>query len=138
LQSRTTYHPLASLLTHQLKLLLVRLLLVGYALMVVKPVLPILADKLAHKYWGKSHFNLVHKHGGATHVHNEIGKLADDGPEEKSSTPKVKHVEYDVYCIISSPVETVCDARYTKPLYGAIPLFQPVIYPESIYQPPRC
>jgi hypothetical protein len=66
--------------------ILIRLLLLSYMLMIIKPAVPVIMDTIAHKYWNESHYSTVHKHNGNAHVHSELKKAANDEKHESPST----------------------------------------------------
>lgn len=51
-------------------------LLLLYAFIVCKPLLPWLSDGLAHAFWERNHIATVHQHRGKSHVHNELKEAA--------------------------------------------------------------
>ncbi len=57
---------------NQLKAALTYLVLLSYLAGLVKPVLPILLDVIAHTFQELEHTDTVHKHNGENHVHLEI------------------------------------------------------------------
>ena len=57
--------------------------LVVYAIMLLKPVTPIISDTIAHALFYSQHMATVHFENGKMHVHKEIMKRAG---EENSST----------------------------------------------------
>ncbi len=63
---------------------LARLLLLSYALLLLKPVMPIIADNLAHTFWKNVHIAVVHKINGKEHVHYELRKMGAESQKDKS------------------------------------------------------
>lgn len=106
-------------------------------LMMIKPALPLLADHLAHKYWKSTHFQLVHKHDGNTHVHKEVSKIVDEGGKEKPAT-KIKYEVSDVCFVINQLAITFSTNWFLLPVYGYMSGYYSILYKDVPYQPPRC
>ena|GEM_PF-1311421 len=69
------------------KHILAKVLLLLYLSAVCRPVLPVLADGLAHILWYDRHVQTVHAHNGQSHVHYEVlSALSDDGHNDKHSS----------------------------------------------------
>lgn len=71
-----------------LKTALTYLVLIAYLAGLVKPVLPIFLDVIAHTFHELEHTNTIHKHNGENHVHVEI--TATKNEETNSNTPAHK------------------------------------------------
>lgn len=67
------------------------LLLVCYAALLLRPLLPILEDTMAHMLWKNEHMATVHYENGEYHVHVEIS----DDEENCANTAKslIKQIE---------------------------------------------
>ncbi|MES2776265.1 MAG: hypothetical protein V4722_18970 [Bacteroidota bacterium] len=63
------------------------LLLLSYLVILVKPVLPYVADFLAHAFWKYEHIATVHQENGKTHIHFELQKAAKETGGEKNNLP---------------------------------------------------
>jgi hypothetical protein len=61
------------------------LLLIAYALLLVKPALPVVADTFAHTFWKEKHMLTVHEVNGIFHMHNEMSR-AEKQEKEKHVT----------------------------------------------------
>ncbi len=48
------------------------LVLFSYTTIILKPVLPVASDVVAHAFWKLEHISTVHSHDGDDHVHQEI------------------------------------------------------------------
>lgn len=62
-------------------------LLLIYVSVSCRPVLPVLADGLAHLLWYQQHVETVHLHDGYAHVHNEIAQAAAEDSSEQGAAP---------------------------------------------------
>ena len=58
------------------------LLLYAYAIMLMKPVVPIIGDLVAHTFYELEHLQVVHQHNGVYHVDEEI---QDENKDSDSS-----------------------------------------------------
>ena len=55
-----------------------RLVMISYALLMMKPVMPIVMDNMAHSLWAKQHYRVAHKHGGEDHFYFELQNIAKE------------------------------------------------------------
>ena len=62
----------------------VRLVMVCYFLLTLKPVMPIIMDVLAHAFWENVHLATVHVVNGKEHVHYELRRAANGLDKEKA------------------------------------------------------
>jgi len=62
------------------------ILLFCYALALFRPLVPAIADGIAHAFWKMEHMATVHYENGSFHVHKEIKEAAGD--EDPSKTNK--------------------------------------------------
>ncbi len=67
------------------------LLLVCYAALLLRPLLPVLQDVMAHTFWKNEHIATVHYENGKYHVHVELS----DAEEKSSNCSKslIKQIE---------------------------------------------
>lgn len=115
---------------------LLYLLLFSYAVIIIKPVLPTLADITAHIFWYSKHIATVHYEHGKYHVHYEYAEAAKkehsdkDANENRSpfsfSEHLVSRVTYHFSIIPLAP--SYC--KYLTPSYLNI-------YGDEDYPPPR-
>ena len=61
-------------------------LLLIYLSISCRPVVPVLADGLAHLLWYDQHIATVHFHDGYAHMHNEIANIVEEETGEKNTT----------------------------------------------------
>lgn len=61
------------------------ILLIAYALLLVKPAMPVLIDDMAHTFWNEQHMLTVHEVNGAFHMHNDMAK-AEKQEKQKHAT----------------------------------------------------
>ncbi len=59
-----------------------RTLMLAYALFLLKPVMPIIIDALAHTFYESVHIAVVHRVHGKEHVHYELRKAAAESEKE--------------------------------------------------------
>lgn len=72
-----------------MKKTLLYLLLFAYTVIVCKPVLPSIADGIAHIFWYSEHMATVHYEHGKYHVHYEYQDAAKKNyPEKDTNIPK--------------------------------------------------
>ncbi len=93
-----------------MKQALLYLLLFAYTTVMLKPVLPIVSDLLAHTFWKWNHISTVHHHDGHDHVHFEIVKIEKENlPEKKdkihindlSANPHLSHkINFDFTLVL--------------------------------------
>ena len=62
------------------------LLLLCYALVLFKPVLPVVADAFAHVFMEERHTATVHFENGRYHLHLEVKAASENLPEQKNTT----------------------------------------------------
>ncbi len=102
------------------------LLLVCYAVLLLRPLVPALQDVMAHMFWNSEHMATVHYENGEYHVHVEISK----GEESSSHTSKslIKTIEPLnlhlatekglIGLALTSSVKLFDSARHTSPRDG--------------------
>ena len=61
-----------------------RLVLVAYTMLMLKPVMPIIVDGMAHTFWANVHVRTVHTHNGKEHVHYELRKAVGESDRDKA------------------------------------------------------
>lgn len=116
-----------------------RLLLFAYALFVLKPVMPILIDNLAHTFWKNVHIAVVHKVNGKEHVHYELARAAKDLDKEKSGGKVKTETEQSSY-LIAAPIPALkaVIAYYIPEKYRVFSSLLPDSFQEHDYPPPKC
>lgn len=102
------------------------LLLVCYATLLLRPLLPVLHDITAHILWKSDHMASVHFENGKYHVHLEIAKT-EENPENASKSlakqiePLNLHVTTDTGFFglaLNLSVRLVDNARCNSPRDG--------------------
>ncbi|TDH28889.1 hypothetical protein EXU57_02115 [Segetibacter sp. 3557_3] len=68
-----------------MKKLLTYIVLYAYLVMLVKPVLPIFSDLIAHTFYRLEHISVVHQHNGVYHVDKELEDASEDLPTAPAS-----------------------------------------------------
>lgn len=61
-------------------------LIIVYLFATCKPVLPVIADVLAHSFWEANHIESVHHTHGANHLHIEIAKAENHEESGQNNT----------------------------------------------------
>ncbi len=56
-------------------------------MIILRPVLPLATDALAHVFWKLEHLSVVHSHDGDDHVHQEIIETEAQGQPGKTTVP---------------------------------------------------
>ncbi len=73
-----------------MKTALTYLVLIAYLAGLVKPVLPIFLDVIAHTFHELEHTNTIHKHNGENHVHVEITATKKEETNKNTTTHKIE------------------------------------------------
>ena len=60
-------------------------MLICYVINIGKPVIPAIADLLAHTFWPYQHINTVHFEHGKYHLHQELKEVAGKSESEKAT-----------------------------------------------------
>ena len=99
--------------------------------------MPIMVDKLAHKYWQESHYNTIHKHDGNTHVHKELKKAATEERDNTAPSSKIKVETSDYYL----PTEAIVHQQlnfYTAVIpFCFYHFYHSQLYPGEDIHPPE-
>lgn len=116
-----------------------RVLIVAYGLFLLKPVMPIIVDALAHTFWRSVHVAVVHRVNGKEHVHYELRKAAADLEKDKAGHKQSNSVEQDIYSLPSSLTagELAC---YAFAIDKPTAYYHPAQYRADIsrnYPPPK-
>ncbi len=82
--------------------------LVAYTILLLKPVMPAVTDKLAHTFWKQHHLLTVHEVSGRFHMHNEMVQGAKQSEKDKH-TCAAKADTYD--CITVNNIKAVVSAH---------------------------
>ncbi len=107
-----------------------------YAVAMLKPVLPVLKDFLAHTFTPELHIATVHNENGSKHVHYEIAATATKDADEskniyKFSDPVSEHV--NAMAIVLPAPFTIEDAYLFSYKQDACTSEKNIVVP-----PPRC
>jgi hypothetical protein len=93
-----------------LKRALLHIVFFLYTASVVKPVLPMVVDLLAHTFQELEHTSTVHAHNGEQHVHLEMQQLAtpdsEDAPAAKIDVSVTPHFLSQINLHISAVAAT--------------------------------
>ncbi len=72
----------------------------SYLIIILKPVLPIVSDAVAHVFWKLEHISTVHSHDGDNHVHQEIMKTEAQDRSGKTTAPSRYEVSVNPHLIV--------------------------------------
>ncbi|MBC7627141.1 hypothetical protein [Ferruginibacter sp.] len=73
-----------------MKKLLLYIILLSYAVVMLKPVLPYINDVISHTFFYAHHMATVHYENGKYHVHYEIARDIKDQKSDKSTSSNLK------------------------------------------------
>ena len=114
-----------------------RLVMISYALLMLKPVMPILLDNMAHSLWAKQHYRLVHKHGGEEHVHLELQKIVKEDAQDNREAKHKFQSETTPHLAATAPAFQPVKHFHSRQIYADYACSYPVIYAVPDYPPPR-
>ncbi|MGL5889352.1 MAG: hypothetical protein ACRC3B_05670 [Bacteroidia bacterium] len=91
---------------------LATILLLCYASVLLRPLVPVVSDFLAHTFWSSEHIATVHYENGHYHVHYELKEInkndvdpAQQTPDKKSGTENVQvHIITNEVDLTADPV----------------------------------
>lgn len=130
------HHKSIKVCNTRLKKILLYLLLFSYATVLLKPVLPLLGDAVAHTFWRMEHISSTHFENGKYHVHFELlqsAKKTDDG----NSNPRIEvfatpHIITNINCY-----NFFADCHVQCIPYTIWQSYLPFPYLQSNYPPPK-
>jgi hypothetical protein len=73
-----------------MKKIILHIVLLSYAVVLIKPVLPYVSDFIQHTFFYASHMATVHYENGKYHVHYQTAKEAAEEKQDKSNLPTQK------------------------------------------------
>ena len=111
------------------------LLLVCYSLMLVKPVIPVIADVIAHTINEQQHMMTVHEVNGKFHVHYE--RKSADGADKTKPVTTAKYQQEE--CVVAGVQQVIvaAPALYHAMHYGTYLCYYPATGSNEEYIPPR-
>jgi hypothetical protein len=115
---------------------LARLTLFSYVMLVFNPVVPLLADKMAHTFWLEYHLVTVHHVYGSSHVHMEMADNAKQADKDKSPGAG-KSAQDDFFHIIPCTTYSFTAGYFINKYYCLHKINAPLPYPDIHYQPPK-
>ncbi len=115
---------------------LARLVLFAYVLLVLNPVMPIVADIVAHTFWEKEHLLTVHEVNGKYHVHFDLIRNAKQADKDKSAKNSKADTE-EYLPLTTSVVYTFPNYNYIQRSYAAYKFHHPVSYLDIDDRPPQ-
>ena len=112
------------------------ILLFSYALVLLRPLLPIVIDTTAHLFWRYEHIATVHYEKGKAHVHFELLQSSDKSDSEKNNQKSSTNSFEDPHEMI------VVVFHFTTDPFFPIYLFSPQDHWDTYdlladYPPPR-
>ena len=112
------------------------LLILAYALVLVKPVMPVIADAAAHAMWESRHIATVHEEHGKFHLHYEVLQ-SNAGSEKEKHAPVYKSMIADDLFIL--PVQGVQLRLFAPRLihHSGRSAIAALYEPIARYQPPK-
>ena len=112
------------------------LLLVSYAIVLLKPVLPILTDFIAHAFYKYEHIATVHKENGKTHLHYELQKASEETGNDKSNLPTKAATEVSPH-VFTNMLYTFDVAKVSLQHFTINTSYPPAIAIAGIFPPPK-
>ncbi|MBA3827472.1 MAG: hypothetical protein H0X33_00900 [Taibaiella sp.] len=112
------------------------LILFSYTITMLKPVMPLIADAVAHTFWESKHILTVHEVHGKFHVHQELVQASHQSEKGKtSSSYKLEIAEYfEVTALITFKGFKHALLGNIFPSYSC---YYPVSYLDMEYRPPK-
>lgn len=102
----------------------------------MKPVMPLLQDKVAHQLFFAQHIKVVHNENGKQHVHYELSKEAKEAHKDKSEG-KTKIEISDVVFILPQVDNAHFKSDFAQPLFFPYRSIFPIVYSEPNFIPPK-
>jgi hypothetical protein len=115
-----------------IKIIIVYLLLCVYSFALIKPLMPVIKDVLAHTFYNLEHMATVHYENGKYHIHTELS-AEHDNSEKKNNTDSMyetlaQHVpltNQNINFQITELTEDMYPSTFTFILTGFIRLNSP-------------
>ena len=73
-----------------MKKFLLYFVLINYALVMVKPMMPYVFDLIAHSFFLTKHMATIHFENGKYHIHAELAKQSEDQSSDKNTNTNTK------------------------------------------------
>ena len=121
-----------------MKKLLLHIILLSYAVVIFKPVLPYITNFANHAFFYAHHMATVHYKNGQYHVHYEVAKDSKEEKSDKATTPLSKKDNSPNEHIISAFTQSNFSIAYFVNKYSLA--CTPVIVSGSVknnYPPPK-
>ena len=115
---------------------LARLTLFAYLLLIFNPVMPLIADKMAHTFWLQYHMVTVHHIYGDAHVDKELTDNAKQAGNDRSAG-NIKSASDDYTHIVPAATYSFSATNFISIPYSAYIINHPIAYPGAHYQPPK-
>ena len=81
---------------------LLYIVMISYAIVIIKPALPYVSDFIGHVLFYQQHLATVHFENGKYHLHNEVTKNIKEENSGKNSLPEKKKITTEEYTKASS------------------------------------
>ena len=113
------------------------LVLVAYAFFIVAPVVPLVADVVAHTFWEKEHLSTAHHQFGEDHVSFELMKAEKQTDKESTTNSQKAGLDDLVHRAESDVIFNLLPVTATKRSYSLFNFSFPVSCSDIDYPPPR-
>ena len=119
-----------------MKRVLLYLLLFAYTVIVCKPVLPGIADGIAHIFWYSEHIATVHYEHGKYHLHYEYQDAAKKSyPEKDTSLPKSTNTDSEHF--MADYTDLTPAPLIINTYFPLLPSFLPCRHLNCDFPPPK-
>ncbi len=112
------------------------LLLVSYAIILLKPVLPYVTDFIAHAFYKYEHIATVHKENGKTHLHYELQKASEESGTDKTNLPIKAATEVSPH-VFTNMLYSFAVVKISQQHFPINTLFSPSIAMAGDFPPPK-
>jgi hypothetical protein len=112
------------------------LLLFAYSLVIIKPVVPVFADVIAHVFYEKEHV-IVHEVHGQFHVHYEVANALGKTNRDKHSATITGDTEESLYILPDLPSFNVSSFLFASISYPSLLCNLSRSFPYVHYPPPK-
>jgi len=113
------------------------LVLFSYMIFVFNPLMPIVADLMAHTFWEKQHLASEHKMHGKNHVYTELANAVKQSDKDKSTSNTKSDSDEFVHVVSKSGYNFSNNYVVRKQLYHSLNLHYPITYLDNDDRPPQ-
>ena len=119
-----------------MKKLLPHLLIALYATIMLKPVMPYIADGVAHILNYKGHMATVHAHNGKYHVHTEVAENTKNENSEKNTNGLKKEASENDHIVTHKAIVPNLHCKLLK-YFNSLNVSVASIFVNNDFPPPR-